>query len=114
RPAGSPPLRARAAPRACGARRAARRTRSGSGLDDLAAPDVAGRAARDGVVPAPDHVRRGLVIVAFEHAHRLADVAVRQLELERHALAEVLRRHEALALHEPYDIGTVTQGEHAR
>src|SRR4029453_19495439 len=97
-PAAPPPRRGGAAPRACGARRAARGTRSGSGLDDLAEPDVAGRDARDGVVLAPDHVRLGLVIVAFEHAHRLADAAVPQLELERHALAEVLRRHEVLAL----------------
>src|SRR4029453_6624922 len=81
-----------------------------SGLDDLAEPDVAGRDARDRAVLAADDVGGGVVVVELEHADRLADVAVRELELEGHALAEVLRRHEVLAFHEPEDIGPVSAG----
>src|SRR3989337_690543 len=67
-------------------------------LDDLAVADAAQRHARELAVLAPDHVGLRAPVVVLEHAHGLADEPVRQLELERDALADVARSHEVLAL----------------
>src|SRR3990172_7469785 len=70
-----------------------------SAIDDLAEPDPAQRHARELAVLAPDHVGFRTLVVVLEHAHDLAEEPVRQLELERDALARIAGRHEVLALH---------------
>src|SRR5512141_429164 len=57
--------------------------------DDLAEPHAARRHPRLRPVLLADEIRLGRGVPSLEHADRFREVAVRQLELERHALAEV-------------------------
>src|SRR3954452_8772841 len=60
---------------------------------DLAESDAADRNPSELAVRSAHEVGRRALVVELEHADHLADVAIRQLELKRDALAEVLGRH---------------------
>src|SRR5712691_9680835 len=72
--------------------------RSGLGrsANHAAEPHAAGRHPHQLVPPVPDQVGLGGAVVGLQRSDGLAQVPVRQLELERHALADVIGRHEVL------------------
>src|SRR5256885_4603828 len=68
-------------------------------LDDLPEPDASGRHPNLGAVLLPNEIGLGRFVPSLEHPDGLAHVPVGELELERHAAAEIVGGDQVLSVH---------------